>query len=109
VFKLHGQTFLDVTSVDWTDAIQPEPVPSHFLAHVVQLTPTVKLVPMNYDWLKELVAKDPKAIRHVVVRNGEKPENRRIVLTADTAELQRFIVKHLGTEAAWEAAVELTH
>ncbi len=107
VFKLHGQTFLDLTSGDWTDAIQPEPVPSHFLAHVMQLTPTIKLLPMNYDWLKELVAKDPKAIRHVVVRNGEKPENYRIVLTADTAELQRFIVKHLGTEAAWEAAVEL--
>ncbi len=107
VFKLHGQTFLDLTSGDWTDAIQPEPVPSHFLAHIVQLAPMVKLLPMNYDWLKELVAKDPKAIRHVAIRNGEKPENRRIVLTADTAELQRFIVKHLGTEAAWEPAVEL--
>ncbi len=107
VFKLHGQTFLDLTSGGWKEDIQPEPVPSHFLAHIVQLTPTVKLLPLRYDWLKELLAKDPKAIRHLAIQTGEKPEDRRIVLTADTAELQRFIVKHLATPGAWEAAVEL--
>jgi hypothetical protein len=107
VFKLNGQTFLDLTTGGWKEDIQPEPVPSHFLAHIVQLTPTVKLLPMNYDWLRELLTKDPKAVRHLTIRTGEKPEDRRIVLTADTAELQRFIVKHLRTEGAWEAAVEL--
>lgn len=107
VFKLHGQTFIDLTTAGWKEDIQPEPVPSHFLARIVQLTPTVKLLPMNYDWLKDLLAKDPKAIRHLVIRTGEQPEDRRIVLTADTAELQQFVVKHLKTEGAWDTGVEL--
>jgi hypothetical protein len=107
LFKLHGQTFLDLTTAGWKEDIQPEPVSSHLLVHIAQLTPTVKLLPMNYGWLKDLLAKDPNAIRHLVIRTGERPEDRRIVLTADTAELQRFVVKHLKTEGAWETGVEL--
>jgi len=106
-FKLQGQTFLDLTTTQWKEDIQPEPVPSHFLARIVQLTPTVKLSALNYDWLKELLARDPKAVRHIVVQTGEKSEDRRIVLTADTAELQQFVLKHLKTEVAWEASIEL--
>jgi hypothetical protein len=107
LFKLQGQAFLDLTTAGWKEDIQPEPVPTHFLACIVQLTPTVELSVMNYDWLKELLAKDPKAVRHVVIQTGEKPDDRRIVLTADTTELQQFVLKHRTTEGAWEANVEL--
>jgi hypothetical protein len=106
-FKLQGRTFLDLTTTGWKEHIQPEPVPSHFLARIVQLTPTVKLSAMNYDWLKVLLAKDPKAVRHIVIQNGENPDDRRIVLTADTAELQQFLLKHLKTEGIWDPSVEL--
>ena len=123
-FKLRGRTFLDLTTTAWKEDIQPEPVPSHFLARIVQLKPTVKISAMNYDWLKELLAKDPNAIRHIVLPTGEKPDERRIVLTADTAELQEFLLKHLktegplvyqpgegwqhlNTEGMWEMSVEL--
>ena len=123
-FKLRGRTFLDLTTTGWKEDIQPEPVPSHFLARIVQLTPTVKLSAMNYDWLKEVLAKDPNAVRHIVLPTGEKPDERRIVLTADTAELQEFLLKHLktegplvyqpgegwqhlNTEGMWETSVEL--
>ena len=123
-FKLRGRTFLDVATTGWKEDIQPEPVPSHFLARIVQLTPTVKMSALNYDWLKELLAKDPKAVRHIVLPTGEKPDERRIVLTADTAELQEFLLKHLktegplvyqpgegwqhlNTEGMWETSVEL--
>ncbi len=107
VFKLQGQTFLDLTTTGWKEDIQPEPVPSHFLARIVQLTPTVKLSAMTYDWLKALLAKEPKALRHIVIETGEKPDDRRLVLTADTADLQQFVVRHLKTESAWETSVEL--
>lgn len=107
LFKLEGHTFIDFSAPTWKEEIQPEPVPSHILAHVVQLNPTLKLSVLNYDWLKELMAKDPKALRHLVVRRAENPEYSRIVLTADTAELQRFVLKHLNTQAAWETGVEL--
>jgi hypothetical protein len=123
-FKLYGRTFLDLTTTQWKEDIQPEPVPSHVLARIVQVTPTVKLSAMNYDWLKELLAKDPKALRHIVIQTGEKADDRRIVLTADTAELQQFLLKHLksegplvyrpgegwqhrNTEGMWEPSVEL--
>jgi hypothetical protein len=107
VFKLHGQTFLDLCTTNWKEDIQPEPVPSHILAHIVQLTPTLKMSDLNYDWLKELLARNPKAVRHIVIQTGEKPEDRRIVLTADTAGLQQFVLKHLNTEAAWDTGAEL--
>ena len=55
---------------------------------------------------QELLAKEPKAIRHCILPD-EKPEDGRIVLTADTAELQRFVIKHLKTEKAWGEVVEL--
>ena len=97
-FKLYGRTFLDLTTTQWKEDIQPEPVPSHFLARIVQVTPTVKLSAMNYDWLKELLAKDPQALRHIVIQIGEKADDRRIVLTADTTELQQFLLSHLKTE-----------
>ena len=67
---------------------------------------------------------DPEAVRHIVLPTGEKPDDRRIVLTADTTELQEFLLKHLktegplvyqpgegwqhlNTEGMWEPSVEL--
>ena len=98
VFKLHGRTFLDLTATGWKEDIQPEPVPSHLLVRIMEVKPTVKLSAMNYDWLKELLTKDPKAVRHIVIQTGEKSDDRRIVLTADTTELQQFLLNHLKTE-----------
>ena len=123
-FKLRGSTFLDLTATARSENIEPEPVPSHFLARVVQLTPTVKLSAIGNDWLKGLLAKEPNAVRHIVIQTGMKPDDCRIVLTAGTAELQEFLLKHLktegplvyqpgegwqhrNTEGMWEPSVEL--
>jgi hypothetical protein len=46
-------------------------------------------------------------IRHLVIKTGDNPEDHRIVLTADTAELQRFVIRHLKTEGAWNEGLEL--
>ena len=72
-----------------------------------QLAPTVKLASLNYEWLHELLAKNPKALRHHSIPSGDKPEDTRLVLTADTAELQQFILKHLKTEDAWKDGLDL--
>jgi hypothetical protein len=87
--------------------IQPEPVPSHLLVRIVQLTPALQMSAMSYDWLKELLDKNPKAVPHIVIPTGERPGDRRIVLTAGTAELQRLLLAHLKTEAAWTSNEEL--
>jgi hypothetical protein len=106
-FKLHGEKFLDLSTAQWKEDIQPEPVPSHLLVRVGQIAPSWKMANLNYDWLKELVARNPKAIRHIVIKTGERPEDGRVVLTADTAELQRFVTKHLKTKGAWDDGLEL--
>ncbi len=107
LFKIGGQSFLDLFTAEIKDDVQPPPIPSHFLLRADQLAPTVKLASLNYEWLHELLAKNPKALRHHLVPSGDKPEDNRLVLTADTAELQRFILKHLKTEEAWKDGLEL--
>ena len=107
LFKLQGQRFLDLCASDWKEDIQPAPVPSHLLARVEQITPTVKMAFLDYDWLSKLLAADPQALRHIVIKTGERPEDHRLVLTADTAELQQFVLKHLKTEDAWNGGLGL--
>ena len=60
------------------------------------------MVALDYDWLKKLVEKNPKAIRHIVAppKLGEDGDGL-LVLTADTAELQEFILKHEKTAGAF--------
>jgi hypothetical protein len=52
--------------------------------------------------LKKLIVQDPKAIRHVNLakKPGESGEGD-FVLTADTAALKKFILKHAKTEGAF--------
>ena len=106
-FKLNGHLFLDTFTTDISDKPQPPPIPSHFLFRVFQTTPTIRMAPMDYEWLGEFLEKNPKAIRHHVISYGEKENDSRIILTADTAELQKFVIKHLKTEDAWKEAFEL--
>ena len=83
----------------------PPPIPSHLLLRVSQLSPTVRMAPLNNDWLKALLEKEPKAIGHIMV--ADKPDDVRVALTADTAELQQFLLKHLDTEQAWKDPFDL--
>ena len=107
VFVLQGEKLLDLTATEWKEDIQPMPVPSHLLVRLGPITPTLEMASLSYQWLGELVAKNPKAIRHILVPTGDKPEDRRVVLTADTLKLQQFVIKHLKTEGAWEDAMKL--
>ena len=107
LFKLASQTFLDLSAPTWKEDIQPQPVPSHILARVTQIKPTIKMSELSYEWLGQLLATNPAALRHLVIKTGDKPEDRRIVLTADTPELQRFVVRHIKTEGAWKESLGL--
>jgi hypothetical protein len=107
LFKVNGRLFLDLFSNEQKDDIQPPPIPSHFLLRVFEFTPTVRLAPLDYDWLKELLEKEPKALRHQLIQGSDKPDDLRLVLTADTQELQQFVLKHLDTEPAWKGTFDL--
>ena len=105
LFKLSGQQFLDFVSADPECDALPPAIPSHMLLRVTQLTPTVRLSLLNHDWLKAAVEKDPKLLGHAMI--GNKPDDQRVVLTADTAELQQFLRAHLDRAEAWQDPFEL--
>lgn len=100
LFRLKSWTFLDAMPVERHEDF----LPPHYLLKVSQMEPVLKLVPVDYKWLVELLDKKPGALRHM--RWVEYPDNRksdsgRLVLTADTAELQKFILKHAGNTNAF--------
>jgi hypothetical protein len=107
LFKLRSQMFLDLFAPDAATDVEPPPIPSHLLLRVLTLTPTVKLSALDHGWLRDHLAKEPKALRHEIPKTNDKPEDRPIVLTADTPELQAFLTKHLGTTEAWTEPFEL--
>lgn len=100
LFRLNQQLFLDTCPTNYS----LDHLPVHQISKVMRLQPVIETADLEYKWLVELLKKNPKAIRHVIVnyQAGEKGEER-IVLTADTAELQKFILKHLNNTNAWRS------
>ena len=98
LFQLKGRLFLDCSPRERPD----HSLPLHYLLKVTRIEPTLELSTLNYDWLQKLIAKDSKAVRHIVVpkKTGESGEDD-LVLTADTSELQAFILEHEKTEGAF--------
>ena len=67
--------------------------------HVIQLEPTLKLACFNADALDRLLKDDPKALPHR--RNDHNVD----LLTAETSELQKFLLAHLN-EGLFDAPAE---
>lgn len=98
LFKLKGRRFLDLCPRERPD----NSLPPHYLLKVTRIEPTLEMQVLDYDWLTKLIEKHPKAIRHIVVPKKLGEDGRGdLVLTADTAELQKFILKHEKTAGAF--------
>lgn len=74
----------------------------------------LSLAPMSPKWLENYLAEHPGALSHTKVTSaGQLPtgdENNaaeRLLLTASTAELQRYLRKHSGTEGAFGDPIAL--
>lgn len=105
-FKLKGVLFLDLCGQPTEEVVLPA-IPSHLLLRVETAQPGLKLAPLNLEWLNGVLEQNPKALRHHRIR-GEQPDHAsRLVLTADTEELQAFITKHLDTKEAWKDGLNL--
>jgi hypothetical protein len=98
LFKLKGRLFLDLCPRERPD----NSLPLHYLLRVARMEPALEINILDYDWLTKLIEKNPKVIRHIVVpkKLGEDGCGD-LVLTADTTELQNFILKHEKTEGAF--------
>jgi hypothetical protein len=98
LFRLKQQLLLDSyptnRSLDF--------VPVHQVSKVIRIEPELETANLNYDWLAKLLEKRPKAIRHMMLQDKpEDTQNSRIVLTANTKELQRFILEYMNDTNAW--------
>ena len=104
LFKLGGHLFLDCLPRE-----RPEDsLPAHYLLRVGSIAPVLKITALDYDWLKQLLEKNPKAVRHLIVpkKLGESGDGD-LVLTAETAELQKFILKHVNNTNAFGKPAQL--
>jgi hypothetical protein len=103
LFKLKDEQFLDLVPTDCNyatnqaDLVAYSMFPGHLLMHVPQIEPALKLEFFDFDWLAKYLDENPQALEHH--REGD-----RIVLTADTAALQKFVLKHLGTNGLFKAS-----
>jgi len=108
LFKLKGQMFVDLylTKVEGDDLkvnawAGISLVPAHLLLKVEQIEPALKLAAMNPEWLQTLLRKSPGTIAHEFVADGN------IVLTANTDDLQKFVLAHLSDPNFFGGAMEM--
>jgi hypothetical protein len=106
LFHLKQFQFLDLRTTN----VGEFQMPLHIVMKVSSFAPTLKMSVLNYDWLKKLVEKNPAAIRHIVVPENSTATNgdTMIYLTADTKELQKFILKYVNDTNAFADYEQLT-
>jgi hypothetical protein len=105
LFKLGGEHFLDLIPANCDYAtnqaglVGVAMIPGHLLVRVSAFEPSLQLAFCNGDWLKNFLETNSTAIAH----NHEKDS---LVLTADTAALQKFVLQHLGKDELFGDAGE---
>ncbi len=96
LFRLKNQLFLDCVP-----QIDNQLIPAHILLKVERIGPTFRSSFLSEDWVKDTLKQNPKALRHLV------DENSGIILTADTEELQKFLIDNMGAKEAFEDEKEM--
>jgi len=95
LFKLKQDYFLDIFATEIgtnvADLIKASVIPGHLLLRISQIDPELKLAMTDVDWLDKYLKEHPKALAH-------HRDDDRIFLTAETADLQSFVLKHLGED-----------
>jgi hypothetical protein len=95
LFKLGNGDFLDLipTGCDYATnqagLVGVAMIPGHLLLRVSSLEPNLHLAMCDPDWLKKFLDANPAAIAH-------RDEQGLIFFTAETRDLQKFILKHLA-------------
>ena len=95
LFKLSAEFFLDLTPTECDYAtnqagtVGTAMIPGHLLLRVKFTEKNLSLAFCDPDWVKTFLEKNPTAIAHRKVDGS-------IILTAETAVLQKFVLKHLG-------------
>ena len=83
-------------------------MPLHYLVQIENTGSKLQVKVLNFEWLAKLLETNPKALRHILVPEAGNTNNNQLVLTADTPELQKFILKHINDTNTFGDATELT-
>ena len=95
LFRLKQEYFLDLKPVDPQFAtnqaglVEICMIPGHLLVRVSQFEPELKLTFTDPNWLEKYLTNNPTALAY-------HRDEKRAFLTASTADLQRFVLQHLG-------------
>ena len=107
-FKLQGLLFLDLmpSETELPDKLAGLVIPGHLLFRVTSVAPELKLVGCDVGWLDKHLTANPGALSHY------KTEEGMTVLTAETKDLQAFVLSHLKPGELFldpDAATRLTN
>jgi hypothetical protein len=106
LFRIKNESFLDLIpaqceyATNQASLVGASMFPGHLLVRVSEFEPGLKLAFFDFDWLEKALKKNPKALAH------HREENS-IVLTADTRDLQRFVLEHLNEGELFSKPSEL--
>ncbi|HUA66227.1 MAG TPA: hypothetical protein VME24_10290 [Alphaproteobacteria bacterium] len=109
LFQLRRYRFLDLLTTN-RDEFSKFEMPVHLISRVDHNDTNVSLHFLDYGWLANLLQTNPALLRHIIVpeqpggTNGEM-----LYLTAETEDLQTFILKYADDTNAFgsDSAVEL--
>jgi hypothetical protein len=103
--KVGEEMFLDIEPKNpgfkQGDFYQGHFLTTHTFIHLIKDGSTVRLSVLEPQWLKEVLAVNPNAIRHQKIRD-------QIVLTSSPKEIQKFLVANLNNREAFSEPIELT-
>ena len=106
LFRLRQQQFLDLRTTNREDF----QLPLHLVVKCSRSQSNLTVNFMDYGWLTKWLEARPDALRHVEVY--EKPDDtnssKMVYLTADTKELQTFLLQHVDDTNAFNSPDQLT-
>lgn len=97
LFKLGKELFLDLTPTECkfddqqAGLVGCAVIPGHLLFRVKLEDGNFFLAICKPDWTQKFIENNPAAIAHRMVDGG-------VILTAETAALQKFVLQHLGKD-----------
>ena len=97
LFKLDDGLYLDFVSE--SENCECIAIPPHCLFKVTELGSALELRSLDYDWLRPFLKEHPEALRHLLKNPSDKDSD--IILTADTRELQQFLMKYAHVAEAF--------
>jgi len=102
--NINGRLFLDLfpqePEIDANEFYMLHILPVHTFALVELSDQELKMSVIDPNWLEELLAEDPGAVKHETVMDFP-------VFTASTDELQAFVTRHADTEGAFSDPMNL--